>query len=238
MGFLGQEEREQLSKWVSFCDKKPYNCINTEKGLYITNSKDVFDSQYIHSSIEVSKSSAVCQSSFVQNSCQVFNSEFVDSSSKVLSSSNIEKSSNIVLGTAIFESSNIFIANSILRSRELRNCEDVVDSVFCAACHKIENCLFCADLSEQSFCLFNKPIDPDRYAIIMTQYQKIFSGEPIFVKEWPENPLMSTVPTILARFDKHYELLSEKFWRWVRTLPGYDENILYQLTFLPRFLAV
>lgn len=151
-------------------------------------------------------------------------------------SQNVENSRNIVRGTTIFDSSSVFDSKAVLSSREIRNSSNVTDSAFCANCKNIKNCLFCFDLSDQAFQIFNTPIDPTRFAIIKAQYIKLLSEELNFIKEWPDNPLKAIIPQVIERFDRHYQVLSDKFWRWIKTLPGYDENLLYQITFLPQLL--
>lgn len=232
---LDEETEKLIDNWIAFCDKKPFDCSNTENSFYASKSDDVKDSQYVHSSIEVNNSSSICLSSFVQDSHQIFNSEFVAFSRQVALSQNVESSNNVVKSSVIFESSNIYKSKTVLRSREIRNSDEVTDSAFCATCRKIENCLFCVDLTEKSFHIFNTPVDPARFSIIKAQYLKFLSEGLTFVKDWPKDPLRIITPQVIVRFDKHYQNLPDKFWRWVRTLPGYSENILYQITFLPQF---
>jgi hypothetical protein len=49
--------------------------------------------------------------------------------------------------------------------------------------------------------------------------------------EWPECTIPLDMPTIQRNVLKQYEALPESFWRWVKTLPGYDPGILYHLTY-------
>jgi hypothetical protein len=37
-------------------------------------------------------------------------------------------------------------------------------------------------------------------------------------------------PNPFAYYNKHYLQLSDKFWRWARTVPGYDVDLLYGIT--------
>lgn len=232
---LDKEAKSLVNDWVAVRDKSPFDCSDTEDSFYASKSSDVKNSQYIHSSIEVADSSSVCLSSFVQGSHQIFNSEFVFFSQQVALSQNVESSNNVVKSSAVFESSNIYESKTVLRSREIRSSNDVTDSAFCASCNKIENCLFCVDLIEKSFHIFNTPVDPARFSIIKAQYLKFLSEGLTFVKDWPKEPLRIITPQVIVRFDKHYQSLPDKFWRWARTLPGYSEDILYQITFLPQF---
>lgn len=232
-----KEERELILEWIHLQDKSPFHCSEVKNSFYSSNSSNLENSQYVHSSTDITNSSTVCFSSFVQDSHQVFKSEFVSSSQRIMLSQNVENSRNIVRGTTIFDSSSIFDSKVILSSREIRNSDNVTDSAFCANCKNIKDCLFCFDLTNQAFQIFNTPIDPTRFAIIKAQYIKLLSEELNFVKEWPDNLLKAITPQITERFDWHYQVLPDKFWRWIKTLPGYDENVLHQITLLPQFLS-
>jgi hypothetical protein len=67
----------------------------------------------------------------------------------------------------------------------------------------------------------------------MQQYKKIIAEELNFVYEWPVKPLGVIQPKVVLRFDKHYASLTDKFFRWARTLPNYDEETMYKITLLP-----
>jgi hypothetical protein len=57
-----------------------------------------------------------------------------------------------------------------------------------------------------------------------------------FVKDWPEQLLVAYSPTLIARPDKWYGSISDKFWKWARTLPNFDPIALYNIVLLPEIL--
>ena len=44
------------------------------------------------------------------------------------------------------------------------------------------------------------------------------------------------VSTQVNNFSKFFEDLPNDFWQWVKTLPNYDPEILYSMTFNPTLL--
>jgi hypothetical protein len=56
-----------------------------------------------------------------------------------------------------------------------------------------------------------------------------------FVRDWPEHLLTEFVPET-NKFNCWYTSISEKFWKWVRTLPNFDSMLIYDITMLPEIL--
>ena len=62
--------------------------------------------------------------------------------------------------------------------------------------------------------------------------------EPTFTRGnyWPSAMIPLDAPTTQRNMMKQYETLPDKFYRWVKTLPGYDPMVLYSLTYNPNLL--
>ena len=139
----------------------------------------------------------------------------------------------MILSNAIFNSQNIHTSDNVLHSSEIRGCENVTDCSFCADCKNIINCLFCYGLEDAEYYIFNKPVDKQRFGIIQRQYHNQFSNiELSFVKnnQWPQDMLIATTPIPYRFYDKHYVNFSDRFWKWVKSVPNYDALLLYKLT--------
>ena len=209
-----------------------YNCQNIQDSQYIVNSSGVDFSSFVHDSTEVSHSADVYKSDDVTNSLRVFESQFVYNSEKVSGATSVENSHNVLISKGIYNSCNIYGCTNIIGSGELRFCEDITTSNFCVDSKKLKNCLFCHELEGKEYHIFNKPVDKERFEIILKQYQRIMGGlELDYMREpWPESMLIPSMPSPFAYFNKHYLQLPDKFWKWVQTVPGYDADLLYRMT--------
>lgn len=209
-----------------------YNCQNIQDSQYIVNSNGVDFSSFVHDSTEVSHSTDIYKSDDVTNSFCVFESQFIYCGEKIFGSTSIENSSNVLISKGIYNSHNIYASSNIIASGELRFCENITTSNFCTNSKKLKNCLFCDELEDKEYYIFNKPVDKERFEIVVRQYQRIMSGiELDYMREpWPESMLIPSMPSPFSYFNKHYLQLPDKFWKWVQTVPGYDADLLYKMT--------
>ena len=154
------------------------------------------------------------------------------SSEKIFGSTSIENSRNVLISKGIYNSRNIYDCTNVITSGELRFCEDITASNFCVDSKSLKNCLFCCELNNKEYYIFNKPVDKERFEIILKQYQRIMGElELDYMREpWPESMLIPSLPSPFPYFNKHYLQLPDKFWRWVQTVPGYDADLLYKMT--------
>lgn len=231
---------EELAAYCVSC-----NIINTEGYWYsqdvkdskiVIKSKEVTDSISIFESTEIVNCSDIVNSDNTTNSKQIFYSSMIDDCQKVFRGINIVESINICNSTMVARSKNIIDSSNIFDSSEIVKCNTVTNSHFCQNCVNIENCLFCEGLENAQYHIFNKPVDEGRYKMIEKQYLKYLTELLSFIREWPENLVVGTFVAPTRKFDDWYHPISEKFWKWVRTLPGYDPMILYNITMIPEFL--
>lgn len=205
---------------------------------YVTRSSKVRSSSYIFSCKDVVDSNNISGSKNIERSRQVFNGEFVYDSEKVYLSKNINQSLNVINSDYVVRSSSILncavITNShYVHSLIVGRTKQIKDSAFITDCYNLKSCLFCTNIHDSEYMLFNQPIDPDQFDMIMKQMQNIMSGwQADFVKEeWPEETIPLDSPQLQRNVIRQFENLPEVFWRWVKTLPGYDPGILYAITF-------
>jgi hypothetical protein len=57
-----------------------------------------------------------------------------------------------------------------------------------------------------------------------------------FVESWPNDLACGVAPNLDRNLSHHYKSLPSKFWKWVRTLPFFDEMILYNISMRPEAL--
>ena len=232
---------EELEAYAQAC-----NIINTEGYWY---SQDVCDSKYVVKSKQVTKSIGVFGSNDIVNShdiadsesvldsAQIFGSSMVDDSEKVFKGQNITRSVNICNSTMIADSKNIIDSCGIFDSSEIIRCLNVSDSHFCQDCKEIKHCMFCDRIEDVEYYLFNKPVDKKHYELFEKQYLKYLTEGLDFVREWPEGMIVTTSVMPTRKFDDWYHPIAPRFWKWVRTLPGFDSMLIYNITMLPEILV-
>ena len=217
------------------CDGYWYseNAINS---TYVIHSKNVQDSRGVFHSTDITKSTDVVNCESVDNCTQVFFSNMVDECKKILRSANATRSFVICDATGIIGSKNIINSSSVFNSSEIINSTNVSNSHFCQNCKNIKHCLFCLDLENAEYHIFNQPIEKEWYEQFERQYEKYQTADLEFVEEWPEDLLSSAVGITNKSFDNWFVKVSERFWKWARTLPGFDSMLIYEITMLPDIL--
>lgn len=237
-----EEEKKAYNEKLNIdCDKRNntiYQSDNISHSTYVTYSTNVIQSEYVFHSEDVEYSDNIAQSKNVERSGQIFGSEFVYDSRKVLQSNNINHSHNIVSSNYVLNSHDVYNAISIKRSGYITdavmgNTKRITDSYFISSCQDIEKCLFCQGINNKKYHVFNKEVDVDEYEILINQMHSILKDWHLGLvqDEWPKFTIPLDQPRMQRNIAKQFDLLPEKFWRWVRTLPGYDPKILYMITF-------
>ena len=209
---------------------------NVFNSKYIIKSKDVKDSISVFDSIEVSNSTDIVNSENIENSQQVFYSSMVDTSNKIIKGQNIVESTNVCNSIMVVRSVNVIDSSTVFDSSEIIKCNTVTNSYFCQNCTNIESCMFCEGLDGVEYYIFNKPVDEKMYKLFEKQYKKYLTESLSFVRNWPSEMIVNQHVTPTRKFDDWYHPISERFWKWTKTLPGYDNMLLYNITMLPEFL--
>ena len=209
-----------------------YNCQNIQDSQYVVNSNGVDSSSFVHESTDVSHCSDVYRCDDVTNSSLVFDSQFVYDSEKIFGVTNVVKSCNVLTSARVYNSANIYVCSDINSCSELRHCDKMENSFFCADSKNLKNCLFCSNLDGKEYYIFNEPVSKEMFEIILKQYMRqIKDLELDYLREpWPENMLIPSLPNPFAYHNKHYAQLNDKFWRWARSVPGYNVDLLYEIT--------
>lgn len=221
-----------------------------EKVLDITNTTGYFESEKVSDSQQVRFSSEIENSKDIYRSKKVKNSYSIYSSNNIEDSSNINKSSfcsnseiilnstNVTDSIMVINSNCIIRSNSIIKSKFITESTCIIDSSntedcdFLMDCSNMRDSIFCLGLDGKEYCLFNKPISKIMYENISFQFSKYITLPLRMVYTNNEN----LASTQVNNFSKFFENLSNDFWQWVKTLPNYDPEILYSMTFNPILL--
>lgn len=199
----------------------------------VSNSHDVINSEEIYKSTDVTNSNYVVASDSVYDSQFVGMSTFVDTSNRILQSKNVTDSCEVFGSKYVVQGNGIYSSDNVVNSTAIWNSNNITDCGFCFGCTNLKNSLFCEGMKDGEYLLFNKPIDAVRYQMIAKQFYK-YLPEIHLTDKWKKD--FGNLPRPNYDYRKHTKDITAKFWAWVFTLPGYDANILYSITFDPQFL--
>lgn len=230
---VSAEELEKYYQRVNVIDST--NCSMSSK---ITKSNNIFKSTNISNSNFIKLSQNVIDSENVSSSQSIRTSKYVNNSISVEYSELIVNSKNITRSANIANSSDLDYCFNISNGKNLLNCDTMYNSSLCEhsgfgsfliGCHKV---LFCSQLNQSSFMLFNKPISKSLFDEIWEQYKTITKNVEVIKDN--SNIFYDGAP--ILRFDTMFKKLGKDFKNWVKTLPNYDNFIMYQITLCEEWL--
>ena len=257
---------ELFSDWRTYVGMAPIEVEKFEEVFEITDSHIILSSFCIDSSSRVRDSENVFNSKYVAFGKDVRNSERVYASSNVENSQYISVSFNVLDSAEVKDSSKIQYSQNVFNSDEISNCygvyscEEVGDGLgifnvstgkeiyFSTDLEDCSYCLFCSGLKNKKFCLFNQEIDSRDWFVIKElllnewskenkNFYKVISFEDDN-KEWcgfrtSSNDSVSFSYVAQRNF---FQGISSKFLKYIRSMPYYNEWLLYQITLNPKIL--
>lgn len=211
------------------------NCVEASYAVMqssnVTKSVGVFWSDY------VDDSGTIARSNRIKNSTMVFDSDCVHFSDHIIDATNISNSSYVSHSKFVMDSKYITFGNGIINSKFVRGdgehlpAEDIEDSLFIHRGKHLRNCLFCSRIEEASNMLFNKPAKEKIITWVKSQLEDLLAAASLNYADWPDSeeidPSTPSVNPPIVRYDS----LPDEFWRYIKTLPGYDSDIIFSLTF-------
>ena len=257
---------ELFSDWRTYVGMAPIEVEKFEEVFEITDSHIILSSFCIDSSSRVRDSENVSNSKYIAFSKDIKNSERVYASSNVENSQCITVSFNVLGSAEVKDSSkiqhsqNVFNSGEVLDCYGVYSCKEVEDSlgIFNVSTGKgiyfstdLENCsycLFCSGLKNKKFCLFNQEIGSKDWFVIKELLLNEWSEEDeslykiVFFEddnnEWCGFRYLSKTDTSLSYVAQRdfFQGLSSKFLKYIRSMPYYNEWLLYQITLNPKIL--
>lgn len=255
-----------FSDWRTYVGMEPIEVEKFEEVFEIVNSSIILRSLYTDSSSRVQDSENVSRSKYVAFSKDIKNSERIYSSVNVENGQYINASFNVLSSMEVNNSSKIEYSQNVFNSDEISNCygvyscEKVEDSLgifnvsagkeiyFSTNLKNCSYCLFCSGLKDKKFCLFNQEIDSKDWFVIKElllnewskenkNFYKVISFEDDD-KEWcgfktSSNDSVSFSYVAQRNF---FQEISLKFLKYIRSIPYYNEWLLYQITMNPKIL--
>lgn len=256
---------ELFSDWRTYVGMEPLEVEKFEEVFEITDSYIILSSFCIDSSSRVRDSENVSNSKYIAFSKDVRNSERVYASSNVENSQYISASFNVLDSTEVKDSSkirhsqNVFNSGEVLDCYGVYSCKEVEGSLgifnistgkeiyFSTDLENCSYCLFCSGLKNKKFFLFNQEIDSKDWFVIKEllltkwskedrNFYKVISFEDND-KEWYgfKSFNYSGRLSYVAQRD-FFQGLSSKFLKYIRSMPYYNEWLLYQITLNPKIL--
>lgn len=232
-----EEDQEAYREACKIVNTEGYwYSVDVRDSQYVVKSKSVNESRSVFESSEIEKSADIVNSDNVNDSSQIFYSSMIDTCQKIFKSKNIVESINVCNSTMVARSKSIIDSFNVFDSSEIVNCQSVSDSHFCKDCKNIKFCMFCEGIEDAEYCIFNQPVDKMHYDVFIKQYKKYLTELLDFIREWPCDLIKGVFNPPTRKFDAWYYPISEKFWKWVKTIPGYDSMFIYNMTMLPELL--
>lgn len=256
---------ELFSDWRTYVGMEPLEVEKFEEVFEITDSHIILSSFYIDSSSRVRDSENVSNSKYIAFSIDVKNSERVYASSNVENSQYISDSFNVLGSAKVKDSSKIRYSQNVFNSGEILNCygvyscKEVEDSLgifnvsvgkeiyFSTNLKDCSYCLFCSGLKDKKFYLFNQEISSKDWFVIKELLLNEWSEEEKKLykvisfedddKSWYgfKTSNYSASLSYVAQRD-FFQGLSLKFLKYIRSMPYYNEWLLYQITLNPKIL--
>ena len=256
---------ELFSDWRTYVGMEPLEVEKFEEVFEITDSHIILSSFCIDSSSRVQDSENVSNSKYIAFSKDIKNSERVYASSNIENSQYISASFNVLGSAEVKDSSKIRHSQNVFNSGEISNCygvcscEEIENSlgIFNVSTGKeiyfstdLENCsycLFCSGLKNKKFYLFNQEIDSRDWFVIKELLLNEWSEEDESLykvisfedddKKWYGFKTFNYSATLsyVAQRD-FFQSLSSKFLKYIRSMPYYNEWLLYQITLNPKIL--
>lgn len=256
---------ELFSDWRTYVGMEPLEIEKFEEVFEITDSHIILSSFCIDSSSRVRDSENVFHSKYVafgkdiKNSERVYSSADVENSQYVNTSFSVLDSAEVKDSSKIRHSQNVFNSGEVLDCYGVYSCKEVEGSLgifnistgkeiyFSTDLKNCSYCLFCSGLKNKNFFLFNQEIDSKDWFVIKElllnewseedeSFYKIISFEDDD-KEWcgfKISNYSSSFSYVAQR--NFFQGISSKFLKYIRSMPYYNEWLLYQITMNPKIL--
>ena len=242
--FWGEENlpvsKEELEKFQEVCGVK--------NSTRVFHSYNIEDSDLISSSNNIISSNGIQGCKFIQNSNMCFSSHDIEKSSFIVGSSEITNSdyclnsSNVENSVDISASSNITNCSHIYNSHYMGNAIMVYNSMLSEDCYfssflkNCKKCLFSIEQENKEYLMFNQPVSEMVYQQVLRALFIKLKHEVIKLYTEKEDELSRTIIEPKIDFSLFLNEISPDFWAWVKTLPNFDNFIIYQIAMQRKLL--
>ena len=252
--------------WRTYVGMKPIEIEKFNEVFQIENSNLVLKSFDVDSSFQIRESENIRLSSYIdggkqiQNSEKIYGSVFVTNSCYIKDSLHIKDSFEIDCSSMVEDSQNIFNSDSVSNSFGVYSCKYISNSIgvfdsedgtelyFSTNLTNCSYCLFCSNLKDKEFYIFNQPIEPKNWFVIKELLLNEWSKEDRNIykiisfetdkNEWCGFRMETKIRVgfFYVAQRNFFQGLSSKILKYIRSMPYYNEWLLYQITMNPRIL--
>ena len=234
--FSEEEKTQYYERLNIFNSSAVSNSHHVAQSTYVSESANVVQSHFVLMSTDIKNCKEVVSSESVEDSSGIFNSTFVYNSNRVVFSSDVNDSNNIVHGRYIVKSRSVFDSELITCCESVRRSKALTDCYFCTNCQYLKNSLFCTGIQQNMYQIFNETIEVEHFENIMKMYLKIMNNDLNLMDDWDPEFVVPIVPNVHYDPRKHYSTLSAKARKWLESLPHFNPQIMYRITYLPEFI--
>lgn len=252
--------------WRTYIGMESIEIEKFNEVFQIENSNLILKSFDIDLSFQIRESENIRLSSYVDGGKQIQNSEKIYGSMDIINSCYIRNSSHIknsfeIDGSSIVENSqNVFNSDDVSTSFGVYSCENINNSIgvfdseggtelyFSTNLTNCSYCLFCSSLKDKEFYIFNQPIEPKNWFVIKELLLNEWSEEDRNIykiisfetdkNEWcgfrRETKICAGFSYVAQR--NFFQNISPKFLKCIRSMPYYNEWLLYQITLNSKIL--
>lgn len=197
----------------------------------IVLSKDVKLSNYVYNGQKIDQSHFISDSMNITNSQQVGMSNTINKSLDIMYSQNLEDCAHVGKSSFCTGSRNIWNSSMIVDSTEITDSRSLKNCTCIGSCEQLDHCMFCYELSNKEYHIFNKPIDPTIFKMIYDCYYCFTIGDFAITTNW-ENNWQNHTSVYLSPATHFRPILDDEYLlKWIKTIPNFSEELLYNITF-------
>lgn len=235
---IGREEVEAYLSRVGIkgCESF-YECEDCTDSKSVVSSKGIHNSSYIFNCLEVEESQVISGSSKVNKSRDIYNSKQITRCEKISNCTSLTDCKGSTFSSYSRNSEGLYQSEFCFYCRNLINCKQMLDCEFCANCSNLKNSLFCFGIENGENLIFNKPASDAVIEMARAEFQNLPGGRLLHLTDDFWTPKAFNInPTLIVDYREMYSSFSEEFWEFVTHLPNFDSQLLYNITFLSRFI--
>ena len=222
--------------------------FNVNQSSQIRDSENIYLSSYVDGGKQLQNSAKVYGSANIINSYYIKASSCIKNSFEIEDSSLVEESQNIFNSDNIFNSYGVYSCTNITNSIGIFNTREGHEIYFSTNLTNCSYCLFCSSLKDKKFYIFNQPMEPKDWFVIKELLLNEWSNEDRNIyrvisfeadkNEWcgfkMEAEVLAGFSYVVQR--NFFQNISPKFIKYIRSMPYYNEWLLYQITMNPNVL--
>lgn len=212
-----------------------YECRRCENSESLISCSDVKNSRMIFTSDDVSDSLYVMGSSHIRSSQHIYFSNQMDDCEAAYQCKSLVGCSAAYGASYSKNSYGLAQCEFCFNSRNLISCKQMESCEFCVDCANLTNCIFCYGITEGENLIFNKPAPTSVIEMAKTEFGNLGHHLLNLCDEWCP-PYLNLAPKMNIDPRQMFANFPAELWEFVKKLPNFDAQLLYNMTFLEQFI--